>query len=251
MYCPRCGQQQVSDELRFCSRCGCNLDGVKAFVTEDQSVPDTSLSVRRRTVNLGVVSMFTTVILLSLGSLIAFGVMVGGNLGMAGGFLALVAALFANLILSSPIIRSVSALLSWEEAPDGKIAPRVKEMAFGALLMFLGTILSGFVVNFVPRPIEGVAFLFTLLTVFAVLLVSSHSLMKAVRNLITDDESNTRTLARPAAAGGELAGGEAEDPALVTTRIPAQLFSSRGTATAEIVPPPSVTESTTRLLESD
>lgn len=250
MYCPRCGQQQVSDELRFCSRCGCNLDGVKAFVTEDQSVPDTSLSVRRRTVNLGVVSMFTTVILLSLGSLIAFGVMVGGNLGMAGGFLALVAALFANLILSSPIIRSVSALLSWEEPTDGKTAPRVKEMAFGALLMFLGTIFSGFVVNFVPRPIEGVAFLFTLMTVFAVLLISSHSLMKAVRNLISDDESKARKLTRPA-AGLQLAGGEAEDPALVTTRIPAQLFGSRGTATAEIVPPPSVTESTTRLLESD
>jgi hypothetical protein len=250
MYCPRCGQQQVSDELRFCSRCGCNLDGVKAFIAEDQSVPDTSLSVRRRTVNLGVISMFTTVILLSLGSLIAFGVMVGGNLGMAGGFLALVAAFLANIILSSPIIRSVSALLSWEEPPDGKSAPRVKEMAFGALLMFLGTILAGCIINFVPRPIEGVAFLFTLMTVFAVLLVSSHSLMKVVRKLITDDESKTRKLTRPSAEV-QLAGGEAEDPALVTTRIPARLFSSRGTATAEIVPPPSVTEPTTKLLESD
>lgn len=28
MYCPHCGQQQVSDSLRFCSRCGFPLEGV-------------------------------------------------------------------------------------------------------------------------------------------------------------------------------------------------------------------------------
>lgn len=28
MYCPQCGQQQVSDSLRFCSRCGFPLEGV-------------------------------------------------------------------------------------------------------------------------------------------------------------------------------------------------------------------------------
>lgn len=28
MYCPHCGQQQASDEMRFCSRCGFSLRGV-------------------------------------------------------------------------------------------------------------------------------------------------------------------------------------------------------------------------------
>jgi endogenous inhibitor of DNA gyrase (YacG/DUF329 family) len=28
MYCPNCGQQQVSDEMRFCSRCGISLIGL-------------------------------------------------------------------------------------------------------------------------------------------------------------------------------------------------------------------------------
>ncbi len=28
MFCPQCGQQQVSDHLRFCSRCGFPLEGV-------------------------------------------------------------------------------------------------------------------------------------------------------------------------------------------------------------------------------
>ena len=28
MFCPQCGQQQVSDVTRYCSRCGFPLDGV-------------------------------------------------------------------------------------------------------------------------------------------------------------------------------------------------------------------------------
>jgi len=28
MYCPGCGQQQISDEMRFCSRCGLALSGL-------------------------------------------------------------------------------------------------------------------------------------------------------------------------------------------------------------------------------
>src|ERR1041385_8804632 len=28
MYCPNCGQQQISDEMRFCSRCGLALSGL-------------------------------------------------------------------------------------------------------------------------------------------------------------------------------------------------------------------------------
>jgi|SRR5690349_3363481 len=33
MYCPKCGQQQVSDEMRFCSRCGLALSGLAEWVT--------------------------------------------------------------------------------------------------------------------------------------------------------------------------------------------------------------------------
>jgi hypothetical protein len=32
MYCPRCSQQQVSEEMRFCSRCGLPLSVVKELV---------------------------------------------------------------------------------------------------------------------------------------------------------------------------------------------------------------------------
>jgi hypothetical protein len=32
MYCPICSQQQVSEEMRFCSRCGFPLEGLKELV---------------------------------------------------------------------------------------------------------------------------------------------------------------------------------------------------------------------------
>lgn len=33
MYCPNCGQQQISDEMRFCSRCGLSLSGLAEWLT--------------------------------------------------------------------------------------------------------------------------------------------------------------------------------------------------------------------------
>jgi hypothetical protein len=32
MYCPRCGQQQISEEMRFCSRCGLPMSGLAEWI---------------------------------------------------------------------------------------------------------------------------------------------------------------------------------------------------------------------------
>ena len=32
MYCPKCGQQQLSEEMRFCSRCGLALSGLAEWL---------------------------------------------------------------------------------------------------------------------------------------------------------------------------------------------------------------------------
>lgn len=39
MYCPQCGQQQVSDNLRFCSRCGFPLEGVLQLLGSGGALP--------------------------------------------------------------------------------------------------------------------------------------------------------------------------------------------------------------------
>src|SRR5688572_12825299 len=38
MYCPNCGQQQISEEMRFCSRCGLSFTGLAEWLAGD-SVP--------------------------------------------------------------------------------------------------------------------------------------------------------------------------------------------------------------------
>ncbi len=63
MFCPKCSQQQISDETRFCSRCGFQLNVVKALLSDDNSAqneeitkPDRSL--RKRDMTIGAALMF-------------------------------------------------------------------------------------------------------------------------------------------------------------------------------------------------
>ena len=37
MYCPRCGHQPITNELRFCSYCGFKLGVVKASLADDDA----------------------------------------------------------------------------------------------------------------------------------------------------------------------------------------------------------------------
>ncbi len=39
MYCPNCGQQQISNEMRFCSRCGMALHGLAEWLSGGGLVP--------------------------------------------------------------------------------------------------------------------------------------------------------------------------------------------------------------------
>lgn len=74
MYCPKCGQQQPADDVRFCSRCGFNLDCVSellaggSLVTNEavnQRSPQ-SLSPRKKGVRQGAKLMFISVVVLPI-----------------------------------------------------------------------------------------------------------------------------------------------------------------------------------------
>jgi hypothetical protein len=39
MHCPKCGQEQASEETRFCSRCGFLLSGIARVVANDGAIP--------------------------------------------------------------------------------------------------------------------------------------------------------------------------------------------------------------------
>lgn len=63
MFCPRCGQQQVSDEMRYCSRCGLPLGAVARVVEGgglaegEEAAATTALSPRQRGTRMGLLVM--------------------------------------------------------------------------------------------------------------------------------------------------------------------------------------------------
>jgi hypothetical protein len=80
MFCPRCGQQQVSEEVRFCPRCGLSLASVPALLASEAVADDKGsarkgiLSWKRAGVRRGAKLMFFGAVLfpIFLGLSIAF-----------------------------------------------------------------------------------------------------------------------------------------------------------------------------------
>jgi hypothetical protein len=91
MYCPRCGQQQVSDEMKFCSRCGLPLSGLTEWVAAG-AVPSTDAAVkkvsapspRRKGIRRGAKMMFLSGVLLPVFLSISLALGEGGPMIIPG-----------------------------------------------------------------------------------------------------------------------------------------------------------------------
>jgi MFS family permease len=77
MHCPKCGQQQVSDEMRFCSRCGFALGIVTELMLTGGTLPEREteslaarFSGRKRGKRLGLLLMLTAIVLAIIGGII-------------------------------------------------------------------------------------------------------------------------------------------------------------------------------------
>jgi len=73
MHCPQCGQQQVSEIVRFCSRCGFPLDGVIHLLANNGLLPvyrtpegASEISPRKRGVRQGGILMLTGILLVPI-----------------------------------------------------------------------------------------------------------------------------------------------------------------------------------------
>jgi hypothetical protein len=77
MHCPKCGQQQVSDEMRFCSRCGFALGVVTELLSTGGTLPEretqslaAKFSGRKRGKRLGLLLILTAFLLAMIGGII-------------------------------------------------------------------------------------------------------------------------------------------------------------------------------------
>jgi hypothetical protein len=71
MFCPKCGQQQVTDNTRFCSRCGLAISGLAEWVAGGgvldaryEEAPVALASPRQKGISRGAKLMFFSVVLL-------------------------------------------------------------------------------------------------------------------------------------------------------------------------------------------
>jgi len=115
MYCPNCGQQQVSDEMRFCSRCGFALSGLSEWLAgnrvplvrreEPRSDP---MSPRRKGMRRAAKLMFFSGVMFPIFLAISIGVDEAGPLAIP--FI---------LFFVSLVMMLYARLFSDKHAPDG------------------------------------------------------------------------------------------------------------------------------------
>lgn len=117
MYCPICGQQQISEETRFCSRCGFLLTGVAEVVAKGGALPQfinqtdpKAMSPRRKGVKQGGRLMLAGLIIVPLVAV----------LSEALNFDPTLTAILAILTFWGGLLRIIYALLFESSQPIGK-----------------------------------------------------------------------------------------------------------------------------------
>src|SRR5687768_13898687 len=144
MHCPKCGQQQITEETRFCSRCGFLLTGVLQLVANDGHLPQTGspgkpdvLSPRRRGVRKGLFFFLLSFLILPIIMMITIAaeaepyiLFVAAVIFIAGGLLRVAYALMFEEGHAAPdgypaITGSTQAAQSAEPTilPDGTAVP--------------------------------------------------------------------------------------------------------------------------------
>lgn len=120
MYCPNCGQQQVSEEMRFCSRCGLAFSGLAEWLAGgrlplkrvDEAQDAAALSPRRKGMRRAAKLMFFSGVLFPVFLMFSIAIEEGGPMIIPFllFFVALVLMLYARLFSdkTAPVITSVA-----------------------------------------------------------------------------------------------------------------------------------------------
>src|SRR5215204_3732334 len=94
MHCPKCGQQQISEETRFCSRCGLLLTGIAEVIARNGIVepPKTSIvgnadSPKRRGIKQGAFLFLLTFVVVPILAMISMALDIEPFLPLIGAFL--------------------------------------------------------------------------------------------------------------------------------------------------------------------
>jgi len=127
MHCPRCGQHQATDAMRFCSRCGFPMEGTMQLLAHGGMLPvyqqpagEKTISPRRRGVKQGALIMLLGVLLVPI--LGVFSSFAPGRLSNVFEFFCAISALLC--FLGGPL-RMLFAGIFEEGAPSTHFTPQM------------------------------------------------------------------------------------------------------------------------------
>ena len=128
MYCPRCGQQQATDSMRFCSRCGFSMEGTMQLLAHGGMLPviqppppgDQTISPRRRGVKQGAMLMLLGVLLVPI-----LGVFAGFAPGRIANVFEFFCAISAIVCFLGGPLRMLFAAIFEEGAPPQNFSPQL------------------------------------------------------------------------------------------------------------------------------
>ena len=255
MFCPKCSQAQVSEKVRFCSRCGFRLDTIKELIedeeTTDKGQSRQGLLPQQKDISIGAGLMF-------IGGLVAllWGFVLGGPPvdSLPQAFLILGSVLSFILLLFHPLLSGLRRSFSGTEEQQSQLGQLTKQrdgINLGAVLMFLGTVKAMALATFEadaarrgPLALAIMTGMFLLLLVIRWLWQSVYRLFfKSASSSSTEpDDEDSRTTSDLEQRAPELA----LPPAL---SIPVENFAVPRVRTHEMAQA-SVTEQTTDLLEN-
>jgi zinc-ribbon domain len=137
MFCPKCGQQQSSDGVRFCSRCGFQLEVVRELLGTDGALvwhtaePQVSgRSARNRGIRQGAMLMLLTALIVPVSAMLA-------KIGILPREFIALAAILCSV---GGFMRLVYAIMFEEGAPSRKHAAPVFNAPAGAAQLHSRTV---------------------------------------------------------------------------------------------------------------
>jgi MFS family permease len=226
MHCPNCGTFLEADNLSFCTRCGQQLDRIRAAMS-DTEIEVRNIEISHASLNFGVGLMY-------LGVWPALLAVISSPVAIPAALLMIIAIWFVILLGSGPLLR----LFQHTEMPKEVERTRRREIAFGSTLMLIGTILATMLVAvLVPDRWVPIGLVTALTGVFVLLLALSKTLFQGHRNLASNEPQQLDEPGQQALTTGALDNAVAELP-------PADARSYNNAFA-----PSSVTDSTTRHLD--
>jgi hypothetical protein len=240
MYCPGCSIALDLDPGRYCRRCGCSLEGVKTLVETNlrsAEEPATSRFSRHTDISLGAILMY-------LGGVVA---MFWANLQPGPDSYVLPQVFFIiGLTLAfiqfafHPLLSRVVRRFFNVTLPTQSAAKQREGINAGAMFMFMSIWIAWIISLVVPDAARRPTWIVVMMTLMLLVTLIAGPLIATAGKLLSRSSQEPRP--------DELGSDAAKESLPAGQTIPAQSFLSRSSQTAEIAPPPSVTEHTTQLL---